>query len=152
MIYLDTSAFLKLYMREAGSDEVNALVTSQDDPLPLWELQHHELLNALRLKVFWREITARQSENLIELLDARLRRGQYFVPEIDRAELSLTFRMLCRETPKTGCRTLDILHVACALQLAPAAFLTFDDRQRQLAARAGLRVLPIPPHPGAGTP
>lgn len=141
MIYLDTSAFLKLYILEKGSTDVQTLVTSQDDPLPLWELQHHELVNAFRLKVFWREITANQADDLVGLLDARLRRGQYFVPDIDRAELSATFRTLSRETPRTGCRTMDILHVACALQLAPDSFVSFDDRQKQLASFAGLPVV-----------
>ena len=28
---------------------------------------------------------------------------------------------------------MDIIHVACALQLRPKAFLTFDNRQRELA-------------------
>ncbi|MBM4156595.1 MAG: type II toxin-antitoxin system VapC family toxin [Lentisphaerae bacterium] len=50
------------------------------------------------------------------------------------------FRDLCQSTPRMGCRTLDILHVACALQLKPTEFLTFDHRQRKLAAHAGLKV------------
>lgn len=55
MLYLDTSALLKLYIRESGSDWVQTQVASQDDPLPIWELQEAELLNALHLKVFWGE-------------------------------------------------------------------------------------------------
>ena len=142
MIYLDTSALLKLYIREADSETVQAYVMAQDDPLPVWELQHAELINALRLKVFWSELADAQVDALIALFEQRLRRGQYFFPDIDRAELMETFRRLSKETPTLGCRTMDILHVACALQLAPERFISFDERQRVLAARAGLHVLP----------
>src|SRR5215831_18447527 len=43
-----------------------------------------------------------------------------------------------RYGPKLGVRTLDSLHVACALELKTQRFLTFDDRKRKLAKAAGL--------------
>jgi hypothetical protein len=45
-----------------------------------------------------------------------------------------------RYGPKLGVRTLDSLHVACALELRTQRFLTFDDRQRKLAKAAGLNL------------
>jgi predicted nucleic acid-binding protein len=36
---------------------------------------------------------------------------------------------------------MDVIHVAAALTLRSRQFVTFDDRQRQLAERAGLQVL-----------
>ena len=44
-----------------------------------------------------------------------------------------------RYGPKLGVRTLDSLHVACALQLKAERFWTFDDRQLKLAKAVGLR-------------
>ncbi len=140
MIYLDTSAFLKLYVREADSGRVQDLVTSQKEPLPVWEFQQVEMINALHLKVFWKEISADDANRLLDLFDQRLRRGQYYCPYINRAELLLTFRSLAKWTPETGCRTMDILHVACAMQLAPEAFVSFDERQLNLARKASLKV------------
>ncbi len=43
MLYLDTSAFLKLYIREAGSEQVQSMVVSQFEPLPVWEILEMEL-------------------------------------------------------------------------------------------------------------
>lgn len=43
-----------------------------------------------------------------------------------------------RHTPCIGCRSLDILQVAIALLLKVDQFLTFDQRQRNLALAAGL--------------
>jgi hypothetical protein len=50
------------------------------------------------------------------------------------------FRSLSRRTQELGARTLDVLHVACACELAADCFLSFDQRQLVLAERAGLRV------------
>jgi predicted nucleic acid-binding protein len=44
--------------------------------------------------------------------------------------------------PTLGVRTLDSLHVACALELNAAKFWTFDDRQAKLAEAAGLDTTP----------
>lgn len=38
MIYLDTSAFIKLYIKEEQSERVDSIVTSQDELLPIWFL------------------------------------------------------------------------------------------------------------------
>lgn len=142
MIYLDTSAFIKLYFREDGSEQVNQLITSQDDPLPVWELQEAELTNAFRLKVFWQELSLADAGKLLDLFNDRKQKGQYYVPELDRVAVMESFRKLSAHTPELGCRTLDILHVACALQLQPTRFASFDQRQRALAQRAGLEVFP----------
>ena len=142
MIYLDTSALLKLYIREEHSEAVQKWVESQKAPLPMWNLQQMELRNALRLKVFWGDISVVQADRLVQLFDQRLCRGQYYCPEIDLARLHESFNELSRETMRLGCRTMDILHVACAIQLAPEVFVTFDARQRELAQHASLPVLP----------
>jgi hypothetical protein len=39
-------------------------------------------------------------------------------------------------------RSLDILHVAIALELGATLFLTFDHAQKRLAQAAGLKVRP----------
>jgi len=140
MLYLDTSALLKLYIREHGSEAVQALVASQSLPLPIWEMQEAELINALRLKVFWKDITPEQAQTQIDLFEKRRRQGLYVFPEIGRTDLMHTFRQLSAETPRLGCRTMDIFHVACALEIAATEFLTFDQRQSALAAYAGLNV------------
>jgi len=92
-------------------------VFAQDHPLPVWDILKAEMLNALQLKVFRKEISDKEAGHLTELFDVRLRRGQYYLPEIDRYALMTTFRELSRHTPETGCRTMDILHVACSRNL-----------------------------------
>lgn len=141
MLYLDTSAFLKLYVREAGSEIVQETVASQYEPLPVWEILEMELHNALQLKVFRNELAESEAARQQLLFQQRKTKGLYFVPEIGRAELMADFRRLAAHTPRLGCRTMDILHVACACQLKPDQFLSFDTRQIELAKIAGLAVL-----------
>ena len=140
MLYLDTSALLKLFIREQGSEEVQMAIESQDHPLPVWEIQEMELTNALRLKVFWGELELAEAERQLALFEERFARGLYFFPEISRPELRRKFRELSARTPQLGCGTMDILHVACACQLEAGRFLTFDERQATLAREAGLKV------------
>jgi predicted nucleic acid-binding protein len=140
MLHLDTSALLKLYIREQGSEVIQALVASQNHPLPVWEIQEAKLINALRLKVFWNEITPAQAETQIELFHSRRKRGLCFFPEIDRSSLMKCFLRLSVETPQLGCRTMDIFHVACALEIAATGFLSFDQRQNALAKHVGLKL------------
>ena len=140
MIYLDTSAFLKLYIREGGSEQVHSIVVAQREPLPVSDFLHVEFLNALRLKVFWGELDSATVEHLIALFDDRVYRGQYVHVPADRVRLLKDFRSLSVHTQSIGCRSLDILHVASAMQLDVQTFVTFDERQRELAFRAGLAV------------
>lgn len=44
-----------------------------------------------------------------------------------------------KEGSRLGVRSLDCLHVACALELKADRFWTFDERQAKLASAQGLR-------------
>ena len=140
MIYLDTSALIKLYIHESGSAEVQALLASQSTPLPVWELHEMELVNALRLKVFWKEISEADADAQIAHFNRRQSSGLYFMPEIGRSDLLDRYLQLSARTSDLGCRTLDILHVAAAVVLKIGIFMTFDQRQARLAKLSGLEV------------
>jgi predicted nucleic acid-binding protein len=58
-----------------------------------------------------------------------------------RATLKRAADLSREHTPGLGCRSLDVLHVASALELGLRHFLTFDLRQRNLAKAAGLTVI-----------
>ena len=42
---------------------------------------------------------------------------------------------------RVGCRSADLFHVAAALQFGFQDFLSFDDKQCQIARVAGLKVV-----------
>lgn len=60
-----------------------------------------------------------------------------------RSALNRAAELSRKHTPRLGTRSADVLHVACALELRLSHFLTFDERQRKLAAAAGLKLIRI---------
>ena len=137
MIYLDTSAFIKLYLHEDGSADVHTLVVSQSDPLPVWSLTELEFVNALRFKVFLAEMDADTADRLVSLYFDRKRSGQYFAPLLDPVMLHEICLELTARTPVNGYGALGILHVAAARLCDAALFVTADRRQAALAGAEG---------------
>jgi predicted nucleic acid-binding protein len=144
VIYLDTSAFIKLYLRERGSVEVHGLVVAQQDPLPVWHLVELEFINALRFKVFLGDMTTEDVDRLIDLYRDRRRNGLYHAPHLDPIALHELSVHMTGRTPVTGCRALDILHVAAARLSGAEHFVTADKRQAALAETEGSAVTLIP--------
>ena len=147
MIYLDTSAFIKLYLEEEGSAEVNGLVSSQSDPLPVWALTELEFVSALRFKVFLEEMRPKDVDRLVALYRDRRRSGLYFAPLLDPVSLQELALEMTERTPTIGCRALDILHVAAARLCDAGLFVTADARQARLAEAEGgpVRLVPAAP-------
>jgi len=140
MIYLDTSAFIKLYLREEGSAKAHGIVVTQEEPLPVWLFMELEFYNALRFKIFLGEMTRDDVDRIISLYLERKSSGQYFAPRLDPIALhELSVQMTAR-TPTIGCRALDILHVAAARLCNAALFVTADKRQAALAETEGRAV------------
>ncbi len=137
MIYLDTSAFIKLYLRAEGSPEVHALVVAQQEPLPVWSFLELEFFNALRFKTFLNEMSFDDVEGVISLYLDRKRNGQYFAPLLNPIALHEVSLQMTARTPSIGCRALDILHVAAARLCDARVFVTADKRQAALAGVEG---------------
>ena len=144
MIYLDTSAFVKLYLREEGSAEVHGLVVGQQEPLPVWHFLELEFQNALRFKVFLSEMSSDEVDRIISLYLDRKRGGQYFAPSLDPIALHELSLQMTTRTQTIGCRALDILHVAAARLCNATLFVTADKRQAALCEAEGRPVRLIP--------
>ncbi len=112
-------------------------------PYLLTPWQEIEARTALRLKSFRKEITTAEMEASLEAFDADILSGRWKTPEYKEATVWRFARDLSdRHAAKTGCRTLDLLHVAVALSLGVKTFVTFDERQRSVASSEGLTVRP----------
>jgi predicted nucleic acid-binding protein len=140
-VYADTSFLVSLYVQDANTARAVAAVESGAAPLSFTPLIRHELRNALRLCVFRRQITAAQRESAMHDMEADAEAGVLHVTPVDWPKVFTHAETLRRKHSEAlGTRGMDVLHVACALALRAKRFATFDDRQRQLAAMAGLEV------------
>ena len=142
MIYIDTSAIVKLYIKETDSRDVSKWITDNNEPIPFTRLTELELKNALKLKEFRKEIHIDDFHKICRRLEEHEKRGVYYRPPIDWAEVfELALDLSNYHTSNIGSRSLDILHVAIALFLKADRILTFDEKQAQLAVVVGLNVI-----------
>lgn len=136
--YADTSFLVSLYTPDANSYRAAELMRSKSVILltPFGEL---ELLNALELRAFRRELSRREVQRARRTFEAD-RDGRVFslqpmLPRIYEMAGSISRR----HTFRLGVRALHILHVASALVLKAERFCTFDERQRNFALAEGLK-------------
>jgi len=141
--YFDSGVLVKNYCRELTSPQAIALILAEPPPLPLTHLQEAEIRNALRLKLFRREMTAPALKGALSLLDEDIRAGRFVRPAYQASSVYRRAELLSRQhTTTTGARMLDILHAAAALEIGAVRFVSFDLRQRAVAKKAGLKVIP----------
>jgi len=107
-------------------------------PLMLSSLGEVELLNALHLYVFRREIHESGLRAALAVFRADIDSGVLVVRPMSEAMYTEAARLSARWTATLGTRSLDILQVAAAMVLKADSFHTFDDRQKKLAKAAGL--------------
>jgi predicted nucleic acid-binding protein len=137
--FADTGFLCSLYAPDAHTVAAVARVKRQKFPLPVTWLHQLEFRNAMRLRVFRKEITPAQRDASLNALLADLATG--VLAHADPPLMHLTIeaeRLSVKHSEILGTRSLDILHVATALVLGLHEFLTFDRRQHALAVAAGL--------------
>ena len=139
--YADTGFLCSLHAPDAHTGRVIAWLKGKRHSLPFTGLHRLEFRNALRLRVFRREITPAQRELSIQAMLSDLAAGVFAHAEADWPQVLLEAeRLSAGHSEVIGTRSLDILHVASALVLGAEQFVTFDTRQGALARAAGLRV------------
>ncbi len=135
---------IKLYYPEADSEALQEWVRIENQQILYTSFHELEMKNALAIKVFRSELTQEVYRQLIQTLNrdlqkAVLRRvhpnwGRVFRRSIEISE---------GNTPHVGSRSLDIIHLGIALALGCERFITFDDRQADLAQRIDLEIVSI---------
>lgn len=138
--YADTGCICSLHALDAHSERMVAWLKRYRRPLPFTGLHRLEFRNALRLRVFRKEITPQQRELSIQAMLSDLAANVFGHSEPEWHEVFLEAeRLSAGHSEFLGTRSLDILHVASALVLGVEQFVTFDTRQGSLASTAGLQ-------------
>ena len=135
-VFLDTSAFAKRYVAEAGSDKVMALCQKADN-LVVSVVCLPELISTLCRLV---------REKKLAKADYRKLKGKAMA---DLADVDI-----CQLTPAVMAsgvsllesyplRAMDALHLACALAVEPDIFVSYDHRQCAAAQKSGLKIVDV---------
>jgi predicted nucleic acid-binding protein len=138
-IYGDTSFFVSLYVKDAHSTTADQMLRGGERP-PITPLHIAEWTHAIAQQVFRRQMTAAEAGQLHRDFDEDCDARIWQTIAVPDTALEVCADLGRRFGPKLGVRTLDSLHVACALQLNTKRFWTFDDRQRKLAKAVGLGI------------
>jgi predicted nucleic acid-binding protein len=141
-IYADPSALLKLYLNEPESRAMTAWRAKIGDSLLVTHHGRVELINGIGLAAHRGLIAEATSEAALAALDDDFAQGRYIQADLLwRATLKRAGNLSREHTVTLGCRSLDIIHVASAVELELRYFVTFDLRQQQLARAAGLKLI-----------
>lgn len=126
MIYLDTSAFVKLIRGERETSALQAF---------LRERPGAPLVSSALLVVETRRAILRQAPD-------QLARADLLLTRIDQVDITRAVLEAASRLPDPELRSLDAIHLATALQLDQdlEALVTYDSR---LAAAAGRQKLPV---------
>ncbi len=141
--YADTGFLVSLYLEETTSLTADAIFASLDSVLPLTALGLLEMRNAFNLAIVRGRITEAERDRLWAKFTQQCEEGVFEKQFVDAESQHRRAQELSdRYTPIHATRSLDLLHVAAALLLDSQEFLSFDERQRQVAKAEGLRVRP----------
>ena len=141
-LYYDSSVIVKLYVREDLSDVVTQFVARQGQSVLVNSLHEIEIRNALRLKRFRNEIDDGQliaSLGMIatDIADRKLIRYEVNWRLVHGEAEGLSAALAAR----IGLRTIDLLHIAAALNRTAAGLVSLDRRQCAAAIQSGLEVI-----------
>ncbi|HYR58675.1 MAG TPA: type II toxin-antitoxin system VapC family toxin [Chthoniobacteraceae bacterium] len=144
MSYWDTSALVKLYLRESDSrrfeelaEETNRLVTAA--------FARHEVRAAFRRREAEGALAAGESATLFQLFDGDNARGEIEAISDSaavEAEFAGVLETCLSRQPPIFIRTLDAWHLASARVSGETEFVTADLRQRAAALALAFNVLP----------
>lgn len=139
----DSSLIVALYLNEADSPRADAACASVPPPVLLTDWHRVEIANAFQRAVKNGRITAAQATLLWQDFTDDINTGRFEIASVDHAAvLTRTLALTNKHTATTGTRSLDLIHIATALEIGAADFLSFDHRQRQTASAEGLNVIP----------
>ena len=98
-----------------------------------------ESTHVIELHVFRKAITRGEADRALQRAQGFHAQHLWKESALPEQAFALCAQLAQQYAARLGVRTLDTLHVACALELQADHFWTFDDRQMKLAAAVGLK-------------
>ncbi len=143
----DTSFLCSLYRRQIHTPKAIAHMARLTGPLPVSTLLVLEFRQSCRLQARLHGVdrtkgfASHEAAQMLRDLESDLRQGVLSTEPVDWALVhQLAETLSAKHTETGGHRLQDILHVATALHLGKAEFLTFDAPQKRLAEAEGMTV------------
>ena len=139
-IYADTSFLVSLYSPDANSAAAAKTMQASSGDRFVSVFGELEVVNAMGLRVFRKEVSAAQAQSSLTDFEKDLRAGVFQLRPLLEQAFERARQLSRQTTPKLGTRTADLLHVAMALELSADYLYTFDQQQRKLAHTVHLKL------------
>lgn len=135
-VFFDTSAFVKKYVEEPGTEKVLE-ICDQAEQLVLCVICLPELISTLSRLVRERKLTGGDYHKLRDLIFSEIEDAEicYLTPEV------VTQTIRCLEN--NVLRAMDALHLGCALVVEVDLFVSSDQQQIEAARKEGLKVAEV---------
>ena len=141
--YPDSSFLVSLSREDVNHAAAMRYMAHSLEMLAFTPLHRIELFNALRIAAVRGEINAADLPAIFRKIEEDLRDGLLIhTPVVWTDIFRRADELSAKHAASAGQRTIDLLHVAIALEAGAKIFLSFDQRQRKLARAAGLKVKP----------
>lgn len=137
-LYADTSFFVSIYLPDGNTAESLRRLAARPQ---IWFTPFHQLefAHAIAQQVFLRRISGAQADEVRGRIAEDCDLGLWEIVHFPLPAFETGMEIASRHVATLGTRSLDTLHVACALELKASRFWTFDERQAKLARAVGLR-------------
>lgn len=135
MIYVDTSALVKRYLQEPGSDAFDTFFLTQA-PLYISRLTVIELRCALARRRRAKQVSRDLETQVQEAFRLDMQDGALIVASFNDDDLTLAYHLM-DEVGALALRTLDALHLAVARHVGATEFATADKNQANAARKLG---------------
>jgi predicted nucleic acid-binding protein len=139
-IYADPSFLVSLYSLDGNSVAASRTMQASAADRFLTTLGELEVINALQMRVFRKEVSSEQVHSSLDDFEKHLRDGVFQLRELRDTFFERARQLSKLTTAKMGTRTADVLHVAAALGLGATHLYSFDQRQRKLAQTVRLKL------------
>ena len=140
-LFLDAGVGVQCYAWEGGPAAGGRWGWGVAPPVPLSPFHRVELMAALRLKVFRRELGSLLATQALADFEAEVETGLFELVDLAMGAVCRRAEgLVASYSEQLGVRTQDALHVASALELKCRDFVTTDSRQGVLAAACRLKV------------
>jgi predicted nucleic acid-binding protein len=139
IVYVDSSFLISVYLDDTHSPAAEKLLRTEPSILTT-PLHYAEWAHAIAQQIFRGRISATEAARAEQELEKDRQAGLWKDVAMPERVFEVCADLARQHGPKLGNRTLDSLHVACALELNAERFWTFDERQAKLAKARGLKV------------
>jgi len=142
--YVDTSAFIKRFLREARTEDMDELAESNNYRLAISSLVVTELRSVFKRNQRLGLLSDTFVQQATQQLHTEIASGGLRFHAMDAAIFNLAGDLISRLASPLG--TLDALHLACAQATGADLMVSADLQLLRASEEAGLKTLNLAPH------